>query len=67
MIYLKCNYVVETYLPSQGIENSTWISVHHLLILAILYGLETKYIDFVLAFPQAKLDTDVFMKLPYGF
>jgi hypothetical protein len=44
-----------------------WISVRLLLILAILHGLETKSIDFVLAFPQADLDTNVFMELPYGF
>ena len=44
-----------------------WICVPLLLILAILCCLETKPIDFVLAFLQAKLDTDVFMKLPYGF
>ena len=52
----------ETYAPVVN-----WISVRLLLILATLYGLETKSIDFVLAFPQADLDTDVFMELPYGF
>ena len=29
--------------------------------------MNTKAIDFVLAFPQADLDRDVFMELPYGF
>ena len=52
----------ETYAPVVN-----WISVRLLLILAILHGLETKSINFVLAFPQADLDTNVFMELPYGF
>ena len=28
--------------------------------------LETKALDFVLAFPQAELKRDIFMELPYG-
>ena len=52
----------ETYAPVVN-----WISVRLLLILSIVHGLKTKSIDFVLAFPQADLDRDVFMELPYGF
>ena len=37
------------------------------MVLAIIHKLDTKSIDFVLAFPQAKLDRDIFMELPYGF
>ena len=33
-----------------------WISVRFLLVLYELIRLESKAIDFVLAFPQAKLD-----------
>ena len=44
-----------------------WISVRLLLILTVLHRLETKSIDFVLAFPQAKLERYVFMETPYGF
>ena len=36
-------------------------------MLLIIHGLETKAIDFVLAFPQAELERDIFMELPYGF
>ena len=52
----------ETYAPVIN-----WISVRLLLALAIIHVLETKYIDFVLAFSQADLDTDVYMELPFGF
>ena len=52
----------ETYAPVVN-----WISVRLLLILSIIHSLNTKSIDFVLAFPQATLERDVFMKLPYGF
>ena len=43
-----------------------WMAVRLLLILAEIEGLETRSIDFVLAFPQADLDVDVFMELPMG-
>ena len=52
----------ETYAPVVN-----WISVRLLLILSVIHSLETKSIDFVLAFPQATLERDVFMELPYGF
>ena len=51
----------ETYAPVVN-----WISVRFLLIVAKLTGLETKALDFVLAFPQADLDTPVLMELPVG-
>ena len=39
------------------------------LILAIskLHNLDSKAIDFVLAFPQAELEEDIWMYLPIGF
>ena len=43
-----------------------WISVQFLLILFELSGLESRKIDFVLAFPQADLDVPVYMELPIG-
>ena len=52
----------ETYAPVVN-----WISVRLLLVLSLIYNLETKSIDFVLAFSQAELKRDVFMALPYGF
>ena len=44
-----------------------WLSVRLILVLAILYNLPVKSIDFVLAFPQSKLDVPIFMELPAGF
>ena len=52
----------ETYAPVVN-----WISVRILLALSIIHNLESKSIDFVLAFPQADLERDVYMELPYGF
>jgi hypothetical protein len=44
----------------------TWASVRLLLVVAKIHGLESKSIDFVLAFPQAGLDGPVYMELPAG-
>ena len=43
-----------------------WITVRTLLAIAFIHKLPSKCIDFVLAFPQAKLDIDIFMELPIG-
>ena len=43
-----------------------WISVRFLMIVAQVLELDTKAIDFVLAFPQAKLVVPVYMELPVG-
>ena len=52
----------ETYAPVVN-----WLSVRTLLILSLVLDLETRSIDFVLAFPQADLDIDVYMEIPFGF
>jgi hypothetical protein len=52
----------ETYAPVVN-----WLSVRTLLALSIIHDLETRSIDFVLAFPQADLDVDIYMELPFGF
>ena len=49
----------ETLLPVVNM-----ISVKLLLGIAKIHGLESKSIDFVLAFPQEDLDVDVWMDLP---
>ena len=51
----------ETYAPVVN-----WLSVRLLLILSVVHGWHSKSIDFVLAFPQAKLEEDMFMELPAG-
>ena len=44
-----------------------WMSVRIMLTLAAIKNLHTKSIDFVLAYPQAELDVDIYMELPQGF
>ena len=43
------------------------VTVCLILLLAQIYKLESKAIDFVLAFPQAELAVDIWMYLPIGF
>ena len=52
----------ETYAPVVN-----WLSVRILFALSVIHDLDARSVDFVLAFPQAPLDIDVFMELPYGF
>ena len=51
----------ETYAPVVN-----WISIRLLLIMLEVLGMETQAIDFVLAFPQDKLDVPVYMYVPAG-
>ena len=51
----------ETYSPTVN-----WISVRFLMIIAQVLKLDTQAFDFVLAFPQAKLEVPVYMELPAG-
>lgn len=51
----------ETYAPVVN-----WISVQTLLAIASIHQLETRLVDFLLAFLQANLDVNIFMKLPMG-
>ena len=52
----------ETYAPVVN-----WASVRILLAIAKIHEMPSKSIDFVLAFPQAKLEIPVYMELPIGF
>lgn len=54
------NYT-ETYSPVVN-----WTSVRFLLAMAKLNKWHTRQIDFVLAYPQADVEYDLFMKLPRG-
>ena len=51
----------ETYSP--GVN---WISVRLLLTICHLRKLESESIDFVLAFPQADIEVDIYMNIPQG-
>ena len=41
-----------------------WISVRSLLAIASIHEFPSRSIDFVLAFPQADLDVDIFIEIP---
>ena len=43
-----------------------WMTVRLMLVLALIDGLYTRQIDFVLAFPQAECDQEIFMAIPLG-
>ena len=49
----------ETYSPVVNM-----VAVKLLLVISKLHGLDSKSIDFVLAFPQAELDVNIWMDLP---
>ncbi len=42
------------------------VTVHLILLLAQIYKLDLKTIDFVLAFPQAELNVNIWMYFPIG-
>ena len=44
----------------------TWISIRLILILSILLCWHTRQIDFILAYPQAPIETPLFMEIPKG-
>ncbi len=52
----------ETYSPVVA-----WSTVRMLLTLSEVYGWHARQIDFVLAFPQANVKTDVYMSVPEKF
>jgi hypothetical protein len=44
-----------------------WFTLRCFIVLALINNWKTRQVDFVLAFPQAELDANVFMELPFGF
>ena len=46
---------------------ASWTSVRLLMALTTLNGWHTKQIDHVLAFPQAPVEKELFMRIPRGF
>jgi hypothetical protein len=52
----------ETYSPVVN-----WYLIRLFLIISIMKGWESQQIDFVLAFPQADVECDIYMEVPVGF
>ena len=44
----------------------TWITIRLLLILTIINKWKSRQVDFILAYPQANIETDMYMELPKG-
>jgi hypothetical protein len=44
----------------------TWISLRTLLTLSLLNNWHTRQINFILAYPQAPIEFDMYMELPIG-
>ena len=44
----------------------TWFAIRLMLIVALLFMLALRQIDFVQAYPQAPIETDMYMELPHG-
>jgi hypothetical protein len=51
----------ETYAPVVN-----WFSIRLFLVISILQDWETRQIDFVLAFPQADVECNLYMEIPPG-
>ena len=52
----------ETYSPVVG-----WATIRMFLILMLINGWNSRQVDFVLAFPQADIECEMFMEVPQGF
>jgi Reverse transcriptase (RNA-dependent DNA polymerase) len=52
----------ETYAPV-----ASWASIRLIMNTSALMGWVTRQLDFVLAFPQAPVETDIYMEIPAGF
>jgi hypothetical protein len=52
----------QTYAPV-----ASWNSIRTLLVMSALHGWHTKQIDYVLAFPQAPVEREIYMQIPKGF
>ena len=51
----------DTYAPVVN-----WISIRMMLTLSVIHNLYTTSIDFTLAFPQAEVETTIYMEIPLG-
>ena len=58
----KGKHYWETYAPVVS-----WQSIRLLLTMSALYNWHTVQLDFVLAFPQAPVEKDLYMDIPKGF
>ena len=59
---IKGQHYDQTYAPV-----ASWKFIRLLLILVAKYGWYSRQLDYVLAFPQAPVEREIYMKIPKGF
>ena len=51
----------ETYAPVV-----TWFAIRLMIVMGIIFCWSLRQVDFVMAYPQAPIETDIYMELPQG-
>ena len=51
----------ETYAPVV-----TWFAIRLMIVMGIIFSWALRQVDFVMAYPQAPIETDIYMELPQG-
>jgi len=51
----------ETYAPVV-----TWFAIRVMIVMGIIFNWALCQVDFVMAYPQAPIETDIYMELPQG-
>ena len=51
----------ETYAPVV-----TWFAIRLMIVMGIIFNWALRQVDFVMAYPQAPIETDIYMELPQG-
>ena len=71
---LKARFCARGYEQTEGVDFFEtfapvveWSTVRYLLIMSVILGLATAQVDYVAAFIQATIDTEVYVEMPRGF
>jgi hypothetical protein len=71
---LKARFCARGYEQTEGVDFFEtfapvveWTTVRFLLIMSIVLGLHSAQVDYVAAFVQADIDTEVYVEMPRGF
>jgi len=71
---LKARFCARGYEQTEGIDYFEtfapvveWTTVRFLLIMSLILGLHTTQVDYVAAFIQSDIDTEVYLEMPRGF
>ena len=44
----------------------TWFAIRLMIVMGIIFNWALHQVDFVMAYPQAPIETDIYMELPQG-